>query len=103
MQALRLLDIGTESSLPICIRKPCGGIRPLTVSHDNNVFLNGLAKQAIQREIARLKILPENLCLYQKGKGCSDATIVDTVVKEVALQNNTFYLAEIGDDAEKNV
>jgi len=39
--------------------------------------------------------------LYQKGKGCSDATIVDTVVKEVALQNNTFYLAEIGDDAEK--
>jgi hypothetical protein len=99
--ALRLLDIGTESSLHICIGKPCGGIRPLTVGHDDNVFLNGLAQQAIQKEMARLKLLPENLCSYQKGKGCGDATIIDNIVKEVALQNNTFYLAEIDDDVEK--
>jgi hypothetical protein len=45
---LWLLDIGTECSLRICIGKPCGGVRPLTVGHDDNVFLNGLAQQAIQ-------------------------------------------------------
>jgi hypothetical protein len=38
---LRLLDLGTECSLKICIGKPCGGVRPLTVGHDDNVFLNG--------------------------------------------------------------
>jgi hypothetical protein len=63
--ALRLLDIGTECSLHICIGKPCGGVRPLTVGHDDNVFLNGLAQQAIQKEIARLGIMPETLCSYQ--------------------------------------
>jgi len=47
--ALRLLDLNTENSLRICIGKPCGGVRPLTVGHDDNVFLNGLAQQAIQR------------------------------------------------------
>ena len=96
-----LLDMGTTSSLRICIGKPCGGIRPLTVGHDDNVFLNGIAQQAIQQEIARLNVLPENVCSYQKGKGCADATIVNCVVKEVALQNNEFFLAEIDDDAEK--
>jgi len=99
--ALRLLDLGTQSSLRICIGKPCGGVRPLTVGHDNNIFLNGLAQQAIQKEIARTKLLPENLCSYQRGKGCSDATIVDTVTKEVALQDNDHYLAIIDDDAKK--
>jgi len=99
--ALHLLDLGTESSLRICIGKPCGGICPLTVGHDDNVFLNGLAQQAIQKEIARLKILPEYLCSYQRGKGCSDVTIVDCVIKETALQSNTFYLVEIDDDVEK--
>jgi hypothetical protein len=76
-------------------------VRPLTVGHDDNVFLNGIAQQAIQKEIARTKILPENVCSYQKGKGCNDATIIDSIVKEVALQNNDYYLAEIDDDAEK--
>ncbi len=71
------------------------------VGHDDYVFLNGIAQQAIQKEIARLKLLPENLCSYQKGKGCGDATIVNCIVKEVALQTDTFYLAEIDDDAEK--
>jgi hypothetical protein len=98
---LRLLDIGTECSLRICIGKPCVGVRPVTVGHDDNVFLNGLAQQAIQTEIARLKVLPENVYSYQKGKGCADATIVDCIVKEVALQTNDFYLAELSDDAEK--
>jgi hypothetical protein len=74
--ALRLLDIGTESSLRRCIGKPCGGVRPLIVGHDNNVFSNGLAQQAIQKEIAHIKLLPENLCSYQRGKGCGDATII---------------------------
>eukprot|EP00590_Aulacoseira_subarctica_P005294 CAMPEP_0172416722 /NCGR_PEP_ID=MMETSP1064-20121228/3216_1 /TAXON_ID=202472 /ORGANISM="Aulacoseira subarctica , Strain CCAP 1002/5" /LENGTH=1681 /DNA_ID=CAMNT_0013154579 /DNA_START=343 /DNA_END=5384 /DNA_ORIENTATION=- len=99
--ALRLLDLGTECSLRICIGKPCGGVRPLTVSHDDNVYLNGFAQQVLQKEIARLQILPENLCSYQRGKGCNNATIVDGVVKEILLQNNTFYMAEIVDDAEK--
>jgi hypothetical protein len=99
--ALRLLDLGTECSLCICIGKPCGGVRPLTVGHDDNVFLNGFAQQALQKEIARLQVLPENLCSYQQGKGCSDATIVDGIIKEVMLQNNDFYMAEIDDDAEK--
>jgi hypothetical protein len=49
--ALRLLDIGTESSLHICIGKPCGGVRPLTVGHVNNVFLNGLAQQATSNKL----------------------------------------------------
>jgi hypothetical protein len=98
---LRLLDIGTECSLRICIGKPCGGVRPLIVGHDNNAFLNGPAQQAIQKEIARLKVLPENVYSYQKGKGCADATIVNYIVKEVALQMNDFYLAELSDDAEK--
>jgi hypothetical protein len=71
------------------------------VGHDDNVFLNGLAQQAIQKEIARLNILPPNIVSYQKGKGCADATIIDLVVKEIALQNNNFYLAELSDDAEK--
>jgi hypothetical protein len=57
-----------------------------------------MAQQAIQKEIARIKLLPENLCSYQKGRGCGDAI---NLIKEVALQNNTFYLAEIDDDAEK--
>ena len=99
--ALRLLDVGTECSLRICIGKPCGGVRPLTVGHDDNVFLNGLAQQAIQKEIARLNLMPENVCSYQKGKGCADATIVDSIIKEIALQNNDRYLAELDDDAEK--
>jgi len=93
--------MGTENSLRICIGKPCGGIRPLTVGHDDNVYLNGLAQQAIQQELARNKVLPESLHSYQKGKGCNDATIVDTVLKEIALQSNTLYLAVIDDDAEK--
>jgi hypothetical protein len=63
--------------------------------------LNGLAQQAIQKEIAHIKLLPDNLCSYQHGKDCSDATIVDTIVKEVALQDNGYYLAIIDDDAEK--
>jgi hypothetical protein len=29
--------------------------------------LTGLAQQAIQQEIAKTKVLPENLCSYQKG------------------------------------
>jgi len=98
---LRLLDTGTECSLRICIGKPCGGVWPLTVGHGDNVFLNGLAQQAIQREIARFNLLPENLYSYQKGKGCNDAMIVDCIVKEIALQNDDFYLAELSDDAKK--
>jgi hypothetical protein len=98
---LRLLDIGTENSLRICIGKPCGGVRPLTVGHDDNVFLNGLAQQAIQEQTARIKLLPENLCSYQQGKSCADATIVDTIVKQIELQRNEYYLAKIDDDAEK--
>ena len=77
------------------------GVPPLTVGHDDNVFLNGFAQQALQKEIARLQLLPETLCSYQRGKGCSDATIVDGVVKEVMLQNNDYFFAEINDDAEK--
>lgn len=99
--ALRLLDIGTECSLRICIGKPCGGVRPLTVGHDDNVFLNGIAQQAIQKEIARIGMMPETLCSYQKGKGCGDATIIDSVIKEIALQYDKFYFCEIDDDAEK--
>jgi hypothetical protein len=98
---LRLLDTGTECSMRICIGKPCGGVRPLTVSHDDNVFLNGLAQQAIQQEISRLSILPQNIFSYQKGKGCADATIIDNIVKEIALQKNDHFLAELSDDAEK--
>jgi hypothetical protein len=99
--ALRLLDLGTQSSLRIFIGKPCGGVCPLTVGHDDNVFLNRLAQQAIQKEFACTKLFPENLCSYQRGKGCSDATIIDTIVKEVALQKDDCYLAIIDDDAEK--
>jgi hypothetical protein len=98
---LRLLDIGTESSLRICIGKPCGGIRPIMVGHDDNAFLNSIAQQATQKEIARLELLPENLCSYQKSKRCGDAVIVNCIVKEVALQTNTFCLAEIDNDAEQ--
>jgi hypothetical protein len=47
----------------MCIGKPCGGVIPLTVGHDDNIFLNGLAQQAIQKEISRLKVLPENFYL----------------------------------------
>ncbi len=78
--ALRLLDTGTESSLRICIENPCRDVRPLTVGHDDNVFLNGKAHQAIQQEIAKFKVLPDNVYSYQKGKGCADATIVDQIV-----------------------
>jgi hypothetical protein len=70
------------------------------VGHEDNIFLNGLAQQAIQKEMARNNILPESLCSYQKGKACSDATIVDTVLKEVAIQKNDSYLAIINNDAE---
>jgi hypothetical protein len=98
---LRLLDVGTESSLRICIGKPCGGVRPLTMGHNDNVFLNGIAQQALQREIAKAKILPENIYSYQKGKGCADATIVDGIVKEIALQNDDHYMAQLSDHAEK--
>jgi hypothetical protein len=87
---LRLLDFGTGNSLRICIGKPCGIVWPLRVGHDDNIFLNGLAQQAIQKEIARLNVLLENICSYQKGKGCADATIVDGIVKEIALQNDSF-------------
>jgi len=90
-----------ESSLRICIGKPCGGVRPLTVGHDDNVFLNGIAQQALQKEIARAKVLPENIYSYQKGKGCTDATIVDGIVKEIALQDDDHYVAQLSDDAEK--
>jgi hypothetical protein len=40
---LHLLDFYTEQSLRICIPKPFGGVRPLTVSHDDNAYLNGSA------------------------------------------------------------
>jgi hypothetical protein len=78
-----------------------GGVRPLSVGHDDNVFLNGLAQQAIQKEFSWNKLFPESLCSYQRGKGCSDATIIDTIVLEVALQKNACYLAIIDDNAEK--
>ncbi len=45
----------------------------------------------------------ENLCSFQRGKRCGNATIIESVVKEVTLQNNTFYLAEINDNAEKEL
>ena len=80
---------------------PCGRVCPLTVGHDNNVYLNGLAQRAIQREIARLNLLSDNLYSYQKGKGCNDATMVDCIVREIAVQNDDFYLAELSNDAEK--
>jgi len=99
--SLRLLDTDTECSLQICIGKPCGGVQPLTVGHDDNVFLNGIAQQAIQQEISKAKILPDNVYSYKKGKGCPYATIIDGIVKEIASQNNDFYLAELSDDAEK--
>lgn len=99
--ALRLLDTGTESSLRICIGNPCRDVRPLTVGHDDNVFLNKIAQQAIQQEIAKFKVLPDDVYSYQKGKGCSDATINDRIVKETALQNNDYFLADLSDDAEK--
>jgi hypothetical protein len=94
--ALRLIDIGTESSLRICIGKPCGGIRPIMVGHDDNVFLNSIAQQAIQKEIARLKLLPENLCSYQKGKGCGDAVRPECcnrgeIIKTCTVQKNTNF------------
>jgi hypothetical protein len=65
------------------------------------VFLNGIAQQALQREIAKAKILPENIYSYQKRKGCADATIVDGIVKEIALQNDDHYMAQLSDHAEK--
>jgi len=80
---LRMLDTGTECSLRICIGKQCGGVWPLTVGHDDNVFLNGIAQQAIQKEIAKHRVLPENVFSCQKGKGCSDATIIDCIVKKM--------------------
>jgi hypothetical protein len=83
--ALRLLDTGTECSLCICIGKPCGGVRPLTVGHDDNIFLNGVAQQAIQQEIAKNGVLPENVYSYQKGKGCTNATLIDSITKEIAM------------------
>ncbi len=33
--------------------------------------------------------------------GCSNARIVDGIVKEIALQENQYFVAEIDDDAEK--
>jgi hypothetical protein len=81
--------------------KPCGGVRHLMVRQDDNVFLNGIAQQAIQQEIAKHKILPENVFSFQKGKGCSDATLIDTIIKETALQNNDYYMADLSDDAKK--
>jgi hypothetical protein len=98
---LHMLDTGTECSLRICIGKQCGGVRPLTVGHNDNVFLNGIAQQAIQKEIAKHRVLPENVFSYQKGKGCSDATIIDCIVKETALQNNDYYVADLSDNAKK--
>jgi hypothetical protein len=62
---------------------------------------NDLAQQAIQKEIARTNLLPDNLYSYQKGKGCADATKIDCIVKEIAVQNDDYYLAELSDDAEK--
>lgn len=101
--ALRLLDTGTECSLCICIGKPCGGVRPLTVGHDDNIFLNGVAQQAIQQEIAKNGVLPENVYSYQKGKGCTNATLIDSITKEIALQTDEYYVADLSSDAEKNV
>ena len=98
---MHLLDFNTEQSLRICIPKPCGGVRPLTVSHDDNVYLNGFAQRALQHLLSQHNVLPPNLCSYQKGKGCSNATLIDNIVKEVALQENQYYFAEIDDDAEK--
>jgi hypothetical protein len=71
------------------------------VGHNDNVFLNGLAQQAIQKEIARTNLLPDNLYSYQKGKGCVDAIIIGCIVKEIAVQNDDYYLVELSDDTEK--
>lgn len=48
-----------------------------------------------------MQVLPENLCLYQWGKDCSNATIVDGVIKEVMLQSNDVYFAVLSKDAKK--
>jgi hypothetical protein len=50
-----------QMTMRLCIGKPCGIVHPLIVGHDDNVYLNGLAQKAIQREIARVNLLPENL------------------------------------------
>jgi hypothetical protein len=39
------------------------------VGHDDNVFLHGLAQQAIQKEIAKLNVLLENIMLISKRQG----------------------------------
>jgi hypothetical protein len=51
--------------------------------------------------MSRLSFLPQNVFSYQKGKGCTDATMYDNIVQETALQNKEYYLAEMSDDADK--
>ena len=39
--------------------------------------------------------------MLQKGRNCADATIIDEIVKEVALQNNDMVVTELSNDSEK--
>ena len=66
--AFRLLDICTECSLQICIGKPCGSVRPFMVGHNDNVFLTGLAQQAIQQEISKKKICQKTYAHIKRVK-----------------------------------
>jgi len=97
--SLRIIDRETERSLRVCIPKADEGVRPITVAHDDNCFMNMLVQKAFQSQVD--KRLPRYLSSFRKGRGCQDATLVDGVVRELALQYGDGYVGIIEDDLEK--
>ena len=98
---LRLIDRNKQNSLRICIPKPDGSVRPITVASDDLCFTNHLLRVELHKELENNKALPENLISFRKGKNCSDATITDNVIRELSLQNNDSFVAIISEDIEK--
>jgi len=98
---LRLIDEFTERAYRICIPKPDGGVRPLTVAHDDNCFLNANIQKSFQRSMREKKIINENIFSFQKGKSCADATIIDCIIRELALASGNRYVACLEEDLEK--
>jgi hypothetical protein len=69
--------------------------------YNDSVYLNGFAQRSLHCLLSQHNVLPPNLCSYQKGKGCSNATLIDSIVQDVALEENQYYFAKIDDGAEK--
>jgi hypothetical protein len=95
--SLRMIDRFTEQSLRICIPKGEGKVRPITVAADDLAFLNSIVQKSFQGQVK----IRDWITSFRRGMGCTNSTLTDCPVKELALSSGDKYVAIFNNDLEK--